>query len=102
MAPAGGLAIADTHAGTRVRALLEPPGRRRPWAAATAVALTLASAATAITLTLTTHQQMELAQLAYARAHPTAPAEAGPSPSRLPHIGWHRDMGPGGSWPQDS
>jgi len=79
--PAGSLAIADTHAGTRVRALLEPPRRRRPWAAATAVALTLASAATAITLTLTTHQQIELAQLDYARAHPTAPPEAGPSAS---------------------
>jgi Peptidase family M48 len=102
MAPAGGLAIADTHASTRVRALLEPPGRRRPWAAATAVALTLASAATAITLTLTTHQQMEQAQLAYARAHPAAPPEAGPPPVRLPRIGWHRDMEPGNSWPQDS
>ncbi|HEU5416385.1 MAG TPA: M56 family metallopeptidase [Streptosporangiaceae bacterium] len=74
----GGLAIADTHAGTRVRVLLSPPRRRRPWAAATALALTLASAGAAVTLTLTTHQQIESAQLAYEHAHPAALAEAGP------------------------
>jgi Zn-dependent protease with chaperone function len=77
LAGAGGrLAIADTDAAARVRALLAPPRRRPPWAAATALALTLASAATAITLTLATHQQFEVAQSAWAQAHP-GPAAAG-------------------------
>lgn len=78
LAAAGGrLAIADTDAAARVRALLAPPRRRRPWAAATALALTLASAATAITLTLATHQQFEVAQSAWAQAHPAPAAAAG-------------------------
>jgi Zn-dependent protease with chaperone function len=72
--PLGSLAIAETDACTRVRALLEPPRRRRPWAAAAALALTLASSATAISLMLATHQRIEIAQLAYAQAHDPAPA----------------------------
>jgi Zn-dependent protease with chaperone function len=76
-ATGGRLAIADTDAAARVRALLAPPRRRRPWAAATALALTLASAATAITLTLATHQQFEVAQSAWAQAHPAPAATAG-------------------------
>jgi Zn-dependent protease with chaperone function len=70
--PLGSLAIAETDACTRVRALLEPPRRRRPWAAAAALALTLASTATAVSLMLDTHQRIEVAQLAYAQAHGTA------------------------------
>jgi Zn-dependent protease with chaperone function len=74
--PLGRLAIAETDAPARVRTLLEPPRRRSPWAAATALALALASATAAITLTLATHQQIEVAQLEYARAHPAVPAQA--------------------------
>jgi Zn-dependent protease with chaperone function len=62
------LAAAQSDVGQRVRALLGPSQRPRPWAMALALALTVASGAAALTLTWTTHQQIEVAQLASAHA----------------------------------
>ena len=64
----GVLALAETDACARVRALTGPPPRRRPWAAALALALALASGTAALTLTMAVHQRIEAAQLVYDRA----------------------------------
>jgi Zn-dependent protease with chaperone function len=64
----GVLALAETDACARVRALTGPPPRRRPWAAALALTLALASGTAALTLTMAVHQRIEAAQLVYDRA----------------------------------
>jgi Zn-dependent protease with chaperone function len=69
-APQPGLAMAQTDAAARIRALTGPPRPRRRWAAAAAVALILASGTTALTMTWSMHQRFEAAQAAYAQAHP--------------------------------
>lgn len=70
----GVLALAETDACARVRALTGPAPRWRPWAAALALALALASGTAALTVTMAVHQRIEAAQLAYDRA----PAQIGP------------------------
>jgi hypothetical protein len=60
---------AATHVRARVTALTGRPPRRRRWVAAALVMLTLASGAAAAALAWDTHQQIEIAQLAYTRAH---------------------------------
>lgn len=67
VAAPGVLALAETEACARVRALTGPVPRWRPWAAALALALALASGAAALTVTLAVHQRIEAAQLAYDR-----------------------------------
>jgi Zn-dependent protease with chaperone function len=67
--PATALAMAESEVATRVRALTGPPGRPRTWAAAAAAALTMACGLTAAGTVLATHQQVEVAQAAYLRAH---------------------------------
>ena len=76
--PGIALAIAETDTRARVRALVDQPRRLRPWAAAVALTLTLASSMTAVTLTWATHQQIEIAQRAYAQAQAEAQARAQP------------------------
>jgi Zn-dependent protease with chaperone function len=73
-APPGVLALAETDACARVRALTGPPPRRRPWAAALALALALASGTPALGLSVAVHQRIEAAQLAYEQG----PAQVGP------------------------
>ena len=68
-APQGSLAMAQTDACARIRALTEPPRRRRSWAVAAALILILASSATATTMTWAMHQRIETAQAVYAQAH---------------------------------
>jgi Zn-dependent protease with chaperone function len=63
------LPIAQTHIRARVQALTGPPPRRHRWAAAVVLALTLASSAAPATLAWDTHNQVEIAQLAFARSH---------------------------------
>ena len=74
--PGGSLAMAQTEAGARIRALTGPPRARRPWAAAAAVVLIAASGATALMMTWAMHQRFETAQAVYAQAvyAPTAHA----------------------------
>jgi Zn-dependent protease with chaperone function len=75
--PHGRLALAQTDATARIRALTEPRGRRRrAWAVAAALLLILASSTTAVTMTWAMHQRVEAAQLAYAQAHAPWPAGA--------------------------
>ncbi len=71
----GVLALAETDACARVRALTGPPPRRHPWAAALALALALASGTAALTVTMAAHQRIEAAQTAYGR---TPAAQTGP------------------------
>ena len=68
VAAPGVLALAETEACARVRALTGPAPRRRPWAAALALALALASGTAALTVAAAVHQRFEAAQLAYDRA----------------------------------
>jgi Zn-dependent protease with chaperone function len=68
--PQPGLAMAQTDAAARIRALTGPPRPRRRWAAAAAVALILASGTTALTMTWSMHQRFEAAQAAYAQSRP--------------------------------
>jgi Zn-dependent protease with chaperone function len=72
-APQPGLAMAQTDAATRIRALTAPPRPRRRWAAAVALALTLTSGTTALSMTWAMHQRLEAAQAAYAQQHPRSP-----------------------------
>jgi Zn-dependent protease with chaperone function len=72
----GSLAMAQTDACARIRALTEPRRRRRSWAVAAALALILASSTTALSMTWAMHQRVEAAQLAYAEAH-SFPLEQG-------------------------
>jgi Zn-dependent protease with chaperone function len=65
----GSLAMAQTDACARIRALTEPPRGRHPWAAAAVLALILTSSTTALSLTWAMHQRFETAQLVYAQAH---------------------------------
>jgi Zn-dependent protease with chaperone function len=74
--PRGSLAMAQTDACARIRALTEPRRRRRSWAVAAALALILASSTTALSMTWAMHQRVEAAQLAYAEAH-SFPLEQG-------------------------
>jgi Zn-dependent protease with chaperone function len=67
--PHGSLAMGQTDACARIRALTEPPRRRRSWAVAAALILILASSATATTMTWAMHQRIETAQAVYAQAH---------------------------------
>ena len=60
----GVLALTETEACVRVRALTGPTPRRRPWAAA----LALASGTAALTVAMAVHQRIEAAQLASDRA----------------------------------
>ncbi len=89
VAAPGVLALAETEACARVRALTGPAPRRRPWAAALALALALASGTAALTVAVAVHQRIEVAQLAYDRApaqtvpHAWHPGARGPA--SLPH-----------------
>jgi Zn-dependent protease with chaperone function len=67
--PRGSLAMAQTDACARIRALTQPHRRRRSWAAAVALLLIAASSTTALTMTWAMHQRIETAQLVYAQSH---------------------------------
>jgi Zn-dependent protease with chaperone function len=70
------LAMAETHVGARVRALVDQPPRLRRWALAATLALTLTTSAAALALTWATHQQIEIAQFTSAQAQAEAQAQA--------------------------
>ena len=63
------LAIAQTDVRVRVHALVDRPPRQHRWAIVVAAALTVLSSCAAGAVTWAAHQQIEAAQLAYARAH---------------------------------
>ena len=75
--PRGSLAMAQTDACTRIRALTEPR-RRRSWPVAAALVLILASSTTALSMTWAMHQRIETAQLVYAESH-AVPLHEAPS-----------------------